>query len=508
MKSPQRFLIVLVILVLAITACRSAAPTSTPENTDEPPAATTTAPQPEAGPSESADPSPTTPPTAAPTPAVIELPEAEREQLLSTYKALLLVQINTGLLEDTARKIESGELSGFENFGAVLVTAAMLGASEEAFKELEPSDILKEHWLAAKAIHDQTRELMGRWVDEEINASDVLSEIEEPLVEIETIMTRAESELAERYGIDSSEMKAAREEIMTKMEDIFATPTAIPEGVEGPVAVLSHQQYVDHGYYTIIGEVQNNSAEPMEYVKVVATLYDDQEQMIGTEFTYTTLDTLPAGGKSPFEISTSEYDGAATYKIQVQGQSATAEEPALSVLSHRQYLDGGYYTIIGEVQNTSDDPMTYVKLVTTLYDTAGQVVGVGFTYSTLDAIPAGGRSPFEIMLDHWEGAESYALEVQGQAGELPRQDLTITNHYSSPSGDYLTIEGEVANQGTTPAEFVKVVVTLYDADGNVVGVAFTYTTLDEIAPGGTSPFEIMTDRRDGFDHYDIQVQGQ
>jgi len=51
-------------------------------------------------------------------------------------------------------------------------------------------------------------------------------------------------------------------------------------------------------------------------------------------------------------------------------------------------------------------------------------------------------------------------------------------------------------------------VTLYDAAGKVVGVDYSYTTLDEIPPGETSPFETGTNHWAGTDHYDIQVQGR
>jgi hypothetical protein len=72
----------------------------------------------------------------------------------------------------------------------------------------------------------------------------------------------------------------------------------------------------------------------------------------------------------------------------------------------------------------------------------------------------------------------------------------------------LSIDGEVANHGSTPAEFVKVIATLYDTEGKVVGEGYSYTTLDKIPPGDTSPFEISTSHIDGYDHYVLQVEGR
>jgi hypothetical protein len=184
----------------------------------------------------------------------------------------------------------------------------------------------------------------------------------------------------------------------------------------------------------------------------------------------------------------------------------TPSLPQLEILSHQSYEDAGWFHIVGEVRNNSDTPMEFVEIVATLYDDAGQVVGTDFTYAELDVIPPGGKSPFETGTDKWAGTTNYKLQVEGSSGTLPRQDIVILSHSHYIDGDWLHVRGEVQNTGNTPAEFVKIVVTLYDAGGNVVGTDFTYTQLDAIPPGETSPFETGTDHWPNFDHYEIQVQ--
>lgn len=186
----------------------------------------------------------------------------------------------------------------------------------------------------------------------------------------------------------------------------------------------------------------------------------------------------------------------------------TPSLPQLEILSHQSYVDDGWFHIVGEVRNNSDTPMEFVKIVATLYDDAGQVVGTDFTYTEIDVIPPGGKSPFETGTDEWEGATNYKLQVQGNVGTLPRQDIVILGHSHYADSGWLHVRGEVQNTGDTPAEFVKIVVTLYDAAGNVVGTDFTYTDLDVVPAGGTSPFETGTDHWPNFDYYEIQVQAQ
>jgi hypothetical protein len=89
-----------------------------------------------------------------------------------------------------------------------------------------------------------------------------------------------------------------------------------------------------------------------------------------------------------------------------------------------------------------------------------------------------------------------------------RQDVFVLSHNHHVDGSWLHVRGEVQNTGTTTADFVKIVVTLYDAARQVVGMDFTYTDLDTVPPGGIAPFETGTDHWLGFDHYDIQVQAE
>lgn len=207
---------------------------------------------------------------------------------------------------------------------------------------------------------------------------------------------------------------------------------------------------------------------------------------------------------------------ASAFEEMGQSPEAPGEQPggtavagsSLEILSHQSYTEGDWFHIVGEVRNNSSVPMEYVKIVATLYDQDGKVVGTDFAYTDLDVIPPGGKAPFSTGTDEWTGTATYKLQVQGSEGELPRQDLEILSHESYVDSDWLHVRGEVKNTGQTPAEYVKVVITLYDADGGVVGMDFTYTDLDTIPPGETAPFESGTDHWPGFDHYEIQVQGQ
>lgn len=52
----------------------------------------------------------------------------------------------------------------------------------------------------------------------------------------------------------------------------------------------------------IVGEIENTGIETLEFVKVIATIYDKADKVIGVESTYTQPHTLKRGQVAPFEV--------------------------------------------------------------------------------------------------------------------------------------------------------------------------------------------------------------
>jgi hypothetical protein len=188
--------------------------------------------------------------------------------------------------------------------------------------------------------------------------------------------------------------------------------------------------------------------------------------------------------------------------------SPTRSLPDLEFLYFQDYVEYSYYHIIGEIRNNTESPMGFVKIVVTLYDDNNTMTGNDFTFTLLNVIPPGGKSPFDLATDQYAGTTKYFLQVKGEVANLGRHDLVISNDKSSEEYNYLHIKGLVENKGSTDATFVKVVFTLYDRWGNVVGLGFTYTTLDTVPAGGSSPFDAATEHYPNFDHYILHVQGE
>lgn len=186
--------------------------------------------------------------------------------------------------------------------------------------------------------------------------------------------------------------------------------------------ILSHSHFMDSiGSYHVVGEVQNNSSNKLDFVKVTGTFYNASGTVVDTDFTYTMIDTLLPGQKSPFEIFVLEESISATvdhYTVAVSDWDTTSEEPyrGFSILSQSTSTDVlGARHVVGEVKNTGTQEATYVQVVATFYDASGKVVAAEFTYTDPSTLVAGQTAPFEvIVLSATQSTKiaTYELQVQ------------------------------------------------------------------------------------------------
>jgi hypothetical protein len=196
------------------------------------------------------------------------------------------------------------------------------------------------------------------------------------------------------------------------------TPSPSPTGVAN-VSVLSASDYYDeYGYFTVVGEVENTLGTNVHWVKIVATFYDSSGTVIGTDYTYTTIDTLKPNQKSPFELSSYPDEiTPASYDLDVEYYTTQLQPfEGLTILSQTASIDtSGYHNVVGEVKNNGASEATFVKVVVTYYNSAGKVIGTTFAYTQLDTINAGATSPFELSSYPLAiTPASYDLQVQGQ----------------------------------------------------------------------------------------------
>ncbi len=133
------------------------------------------------------------------------------------------------------------------------------------------------------------------------------------------------------------------------------------------VEILSHTGYIDSlDFYNVVGEVQNVGDQAVKYVRITATFYDSSDAVVDTSFTYSSLDVILAGRKSPFSITLLDTIQSAKvdhYSLSVSSFSTTVTiEEGLEILSHNSYTGAlGWMHIVGEIENVATGGATYVK---------------------------------------------------------------------------------------------------------------------------------------------------
>jgi len=186
--------------------------TSTPTSTSTVTATATTTNTPE--------PTSTPEPTNTPT----QIPEELKEQIAQNYTAMVLIQTDANMLMEGAKRINSGELDGFEKVGFIIGLATLYGAIDEAIPEMTIVSGLDDYWSESIKVHEETKELLAKWMDLEIDSGIVMEELEYHLERIEEIISTLEELLGLTYQFEESELSSIREEILESMDEIFEYP--------------------------------------------------------------------------------------------------------------------------------------------------------------------------------------------------------------------------------------------------------------------------------------------
>lgn len=195
---------------------------------------------------------------------------------------------------------------------------------------------------------------------------------------------------------------------------------------DSEISILSHSSYVDsYGWLHVVGEVQNNGTVALNSVEITATFYNSSNTVVGTEYTYSDIDTINVEEKSPFEIlfmEDTQVPKIDHYTLATDFTTTTTLTPALEMLSNSSYTDtDGWMHIVGEIQNNDTATANYVMVCATLYDSGGKVVLTGYTYTDPYDINSGDTAPFEIVMledDRVPMVASYSLNAQSNEYSL------------------------------------------------------------------------------------------
>jgi hypothetical protein len=286
------------------------------------------------------------------------------------------------------------------------------------------------------------------------------------------------------------------------------TPTPVPPPAS--LVVQNDQLYIDtvNGGLHLAGEIRNNTASTQSLLRVTVRLL--QGSQVVREFQQSALVfSLRPGEAAPFDVFMGTPPPFDSYTATPSGQ-ATANAPVdqFTILSQRAYDEAGMRRVVGELRNDLiSDNAGLVQVVATFYDANGKVWRASQTYTLLNVLRPGQRSPFVLAASGAGQIASASFLVRAIAvTAAPRDDLAVLNSSAAVQGEALLIGGQVRNNGASGASNVQVVASLYDAGGQIVNAAAS--TRAPLAAGATAPFQIAFPTQwQGYASYELQVQG-
>lgn len=177
-------------------------------------------------------------------------------------------------------------------------------------------------------------------------------------------------------------------------------------------------------------------------------------------------------------------------------QPSAWADTGLTVLSSSSWTDsGGYLHVVGEVQNPSSATLEFSSVVLNFYDASGTLLTTDTTYTLLDELKPGEKSPFTDDVNPPSGYDHFS--VSGASGSTATDPVnqnftvTISNDYTDNAGEHVV--GTVTNNNTSAAQFVQPVFTFYDSTGKVVDADFTFVSTDSnstVQAGQSAPFQL------------------
>lgn len=263
----------------------------------------------------------------------------------------------------------------------------------------------------------------------------------------------------------------------------------------------------------IVGEVRNDTTENVELVLVSATYLDVLGGVLGTASAYTEHTILAPGQRSPFDLMDVDQPTLVDYRL-VVNWTTILDDPVgqLTISGMTSWVDqAGWSYYVGQVTNSSVANVRWVRTVLTFYDRSSTVMNVASVAVLADVLLPGQTAPFRAIVRAGP-AEGLLLMVSTDAQRTSEAPviLVAADPQQEVDGDgWQHIRGTVVNPGSSTVSVVQAVVTLLDANENVINCDSAFTLPSTLGPGESAPFDVVfADHWEGWVQYRVTPFGQ
>lgn len=180
--------------------------------------------------------------------------------------------------------------------------------------------------------------------------------------------------------------------------DATPTPTPLPITVENV-----HFNETTIGGLWVLGEVHNDSGQPLEQVRVAVSLLGEDDQKIAQADGLVALDLVDVDERAPFAI----VFGAVPERFERYQAFPLSAVPAYVGSYYRdlvvENVEGegeryAAYTVHGSVRNVGPEEAVGVQVVLTAYDSLDRVIAMRKVVPEHNVVPRGGETTFTAVL--------------------------------------------------------------------------------------------------------------
>lgn len=187
--------------------------------------------------------------------------------------------------------------------------------------------------------------------------------------------------------------------------------------------------------------------------------------------------------------------------------------------SYNAWSDGdGGFNITGRVVNNADYAVEAVRLSGYLFDSRSNQLSEKSTILTTDVLAPGEGAPFRLRFEG--GRPSTVIRYELHAAARAAEDTTLRNFYDKnnftvQSNDpfynesgFLVVSGQLSNNGSRLVKLIKVVVSIFDEQNNIVSTETVFIDKDQLLPGEAGNYEVvMYDVGGPAMRYELNVMG-
>jgi hypothetical protein len=193
------------------------------------------------------------------------------------------------------------------------------------------------------------------------------------------------------------------------------------------VGFASLNAWVDsNGGFEIEGQVFDNAANPLEFVRIAAQLFDAQGRALAEQDDFVSSDLVLPGQYAPFSIVFHEGlpPGAVRYELHASARYADATLPTFygpenfAIASASKFDENGFLVLSGQVRNQGNLKANLIKVIVTIFDDQKRVVATDTALVDTQELAPGQISSFKVTFVELGGtATTFTVMAQGAIGQ-------------------------------------------------------------------------------------------